>query len=131
MIRRCAPNIAPTSPLSCSWIMIRSASNAPSCLAVAASGDAHALDSTRARLSYRGDFDWQGIAIGNLVMREFSARPWRYTAADYVPRGSLPLQGSKVIATWDPALSDTMEAAGTAVHEEAMACSLLADLGAA
>jgi len=36
-----------------------------------------------ARLHYHGDFDWPGIRIGNVVVRDFGARPWRFGAADY------------------------------------------------
>ena len=41
------------------------------------------LAKARASLCYHGDFDWPGLRIGNHVMREYGARPWRFGAADY------------------------------------------------
>jgi Protein of unknown function C-terminus (DUF2399) len=35
-----------------------------------------------ARLRYHGDFDWAGLVIGNFVMREFGAEPWRFGATN-------------------------------------------------
>jgi uncharacterized protein (TIGR02679 family) len=35
-----------------------------------------------AQLRYHGDFDWAGLHIGNYVMREYNACPWRFGAAD-------------------------------------------------
>lgn len=32
------------------------------------------------RLWYHGDFDWPGIGMANLVLREHSARQWRMSA---------------------------------------------------
>jgi uncharacterized protein (TIGR02679 family) len=37
-----------------------------------------------ARLRYHGDFDWPGLRIGNHVMREHGAEPWRFGAIDYL-----------------------------------------------
>jgi uncharacterized protein (TIGR02679 family) len=42
-----------------------------------------ALTGAGARLAYRGDFDWPGIAMANRVIRRWGARPWRLSAADY------------------------------------------------
>ena len=36
------------------------------------------LAAAGARLRYHGDFDWPGLVIGNFVMREFGAEPWRF-----------------------------------------------------
>jgi hypothetical protein len=33
---------------------------------------------------YYGDFDWPGLRVGNYVMREFGAEPWRFGVADYI-----------------------------------------------
>lgn len=88
----------------------------------------------RARLCYHGDFDWPGLRIGNHVMREHGARPWRFGAADYAAafrtsNVGQPLQGAAVEAIWDDALTATMRKHDIAIAEEALAASLLADLG--
>ena len=36
-----------------------------------------------ARLCYRGDFDWAGLAIANRVIGTYGATPWRMRTADY------------------------------------------------
>src|SRR6185437_13274024 len=36
------------------------------------------LTSAGAKLRYHGDFDWPGITIGNYVIRECGATPWRF-----------------------------------------------------
>ncbi|WP_375790003.1 DUF2399 domain-containing protein [Bradyrhizobium sp. Pha-3] len=46
-----------------------------------------------ALLRYHGDFDWAGVRIGNYVMRECGAQPWRFDAANYVAAvAQAPLQ---------------------------------------
>lgn len=90
------------------------------------------LAAAGARLRYHGDFDWPGLGIGNFVMREFGAEPWRFRQADYLAatadRG-IALRGAKpVIAQWDPGLTAAMAARGVVVHEEAVAEILLSDL---
>jgi uncharacterized protein (TIGR02679 family) len=83
-------------------------------------------------LAYHGDFDWGGLRIGNVVVRDHAARAWRYTAADYAaaPAGR-PLSGVPLAADWDPELAPAMRARDAAVHEEAVLDDLLADLAAA
>jgi uncharacterized protein (TIGR02679 family) len=87
-----------------------------------------------ARLCYHGDFDWPGLRIGNHVMREYGAQPWRFGAPEYVaavnaaPRPGQPLAGREVLATWDTELSAAMRAHGLAIDEEAVAALLLTDL---
>lgn len=88
-----------------------------------------------ARLRYHGDFDWPGLAIGNHVMRTYGAGPWRFGAADYAAavrnaatRGR-PLGASAVEAEWDGELAPVMRDCGQAVDEEAVAATLMADLG--
>jgi uncharacterized protein (TIGR02679 family) len=86
-----------------------------------------------AHLRYHGDFDWPGIHIGNFVMREFAATPWRFRAADYASavsasNGLLLAHSARVAADWDSQLADTMAVRGSAVHEEAVAETLLSDL---
>ncbi|MEJ8839372.1 TIGR02679 family protein [Ramlibacter sp. AN1133] len=87
-----------------------------------------------ARLHYHGDFDWPGLAIANHVLRAFGARPWRFTAADYLaclPAATRPgsvLTGDRVTACWDSTLTATMEQHRVAIPEEAVADTLLPDL---
>jgi uncharacterized protein (TIGR02679 family) len=88
-----------------------------------------------ARLLYHGDFDWPGLQIGNYVMREFGARPWRFGAADYLaavrmaPRPGHRLKGIEVLATWDEELTSLMKEHQVGIAEEGVAASLLEDLG--
>lgn len=87
-----------------------------------------------ARLLYHGDFDWPGLAIGNFVMRSFAAVAWRFGAADYRAAASgleRELSGRRVEASWDPALAEALAQRGTAVHEEAVVETLLADFAVA
>lgn len=92
------------------------------------------LERAGARLYYHGDFDWPGLRIGNHVMREHSAQPWRFGAADYDAAvrtaSSLgqPLAGTAVNALWDEALTNTMQEHRVSIAEEALAASLLQDL---
>ena len=87
-----------------------------------------------ARLLYHGDFDWPGLRIGNYVMREFGAEPWRFDVTDYIAAaravanpGHL-LQGKTTEAAWDMALASAMQQHRLAIAEEAVAPSLLQDL---
>ncbi len=92
------------------------------------------LGEAGARLRYHGDFDWPGLHIGNQVMREHSAEPWRFGAADYaaaaakISRFGQPLQGKTVAAHWDGELATAMEQHRVAIPEEFLADSLLQDL---
>lgn len=90
-----------------------------------------------ARLRYRGDFDWPGLAIANRVIGACGAEPWRMRAADYeaalAAAGAglveLPeLAGAAVDAAWDEDLAPAMARAGYAVHEELIIEDLLGDL---
>ena len=92
-----------------------------------------------ARLAYRGDFDWPGVAIANRMIGRYDARPWRMGATDYEQhvatardRGTpLPsLAGTTVDAAWDPELTPAMTALGIAVQEESALEILLSDLQA-
>ena len=96
-----------------------------------------ALHAAGARLAYRGDFDWPGIAIANRMIGRYAARPWRMAATDYEEhvatardRGTpLPLlAGAPVDAVWDPELTLAMTSLGVAVQEESALELLLADL---
>jgi len=89
-----------------------------------------------ARLRYHGDFDWPGIAIGNVVMDQCGADPWRFGTQDYqaaarvchMPNRRLEPSGRE--ASWDAALGEAMREAGFAIDEEAVVAALLDDLGA-
>lgn len=83
-----------------------------------------------ARTTYHGDFDWAGLAIGNLMIERFGTTPWRFGSVDYVaaPDGP-PLTGRPVDPVWDRDLADRMTARGVAVHEEQVLTELLSDLG--
>lgn len=87
-----------------------------------------------ARLRYHGDFDWPGLRIGNHVMREHGAKPWRFGVVDYLaavqtaPSPAHSLAGNPVEASWDGALTLAMRARRVAIAEEAVATSLLQDL---
>lgn len=87
-----------------------------------------------ARICYRGDFDWPGIAIANRVIRHTGCGTWRYDAASYCTAvaaagGDLvPLIGRPTDAAWDSTLAAAMITAGAAVHEELMLDELVAYL---
>lgn len=85
-----------------------------------------------ARLRYHGDFDWAGLVIGNFVMREFGAEPWRFGAADYLsasPDQELALRSrDRVMSRWDDRLTEAMSERGVVVHEEGVVGALLMDL---
>ena len=88
-----------------------------------------------AQLRYHGDFDWPGLRIANHVMRTWEARPWRFMARDYeaaatdAPQARHALNVTGVEAAWDDALAPAMRRHGVAIAEEAVAASLLEDLG--
>lgn len=91
------------------------------------------LAAAGARLWYHGDFDWPGVGIANLVIREHSARPWRMSAEDYVSAVEtvtthVPLAGAAVAASWDDELAAQMMTLDVRVAEEALAANILNDL---
>jgi uncharacterized protein (TIGR02679 family) len=92
------------------------------------------LAQAAARLCYHGDFDWPGLRIGNHVMHEYGAEPWRFCAADYIaavrsaPSVGGPLGGMLVEASWDEALARVIQKRGVSIAEEALAASLVQDL---
>jgi uncharacterized protein (TIGR02679 family) len=87
-----------------------------------------------ARLRYHGDFDWPGLRIGNHIVREYGARPWRFGAADYAagveaaPRPGRPLDGPDVAAAWDDLLAPAMRTHQLSIPEESVVDCLLRDL---
>lgn len=86
------------------------------------------LAAAGAVLRYHGDFDWPGIHIGNYVMRNFGALPWRFGAGDYAPGRGRKLEGKAVPAAWDTALAPKMAEHGWALDEESVVEGLLGDL---
>jgi uncharacterized protein (TIGR02679 family) len=92
------------------------------------------LSAAGGRLLYHGDFDWPGIRIGNHVMREYGARPWRFGVVDYLaavaqsPRPGLALTGPEVMASWDGALTAAMQEHQLSIAEESLSDVLLQDL---
>ncbi len=88
-----------------------------------------------ATLRYHGDFDWPGIHIANHVVKSFGATPWRMGADDYVagvrsiPPKERDLPESEVGAAWDESLAVKMRSYGLAIEEEAIAATLMEDLG--
>ncbi len=90
------------------------------------------LAAAGARLRYHGDFDRGGLLIGNFVMREFGAQPWRFGTSDYLAastqHGIALREGMNVAAQWDPGLTSAMAERGIVVHEEGVAEILMMDL---
>jgi uncharacterized protein (TIGR02679 family) len=88
-----------------------------------------------AKLRYHGDFDWPGLRIGNHVMREHSAQPWRFGADDYAAAIRTAsglgqaLTGQAVDAMRDEELAKVMQRHRISIAKEATAASLLQDLG--
>lgn len=87
-------------------------------------------------LRYHGDFDAEGIQIGNLVIGRLGAEPWRFRREDYRSAlvkapGGLGELTSVPAAKWDPELSDEMQEHRREVHEEQVVELLLSDLEAA
>jgi uncharacterized protein (TIGR02679 family) len=91
------------------------------------------LATAGASFLYHGDFDWPGIAIGNVVMREWEALPWRFKSQDYMEAVSTAAGGRMLDATerqavWDPVLVSVMQKRGIAIDEEAVIDLLIRDL---
>jgi uncharacterized protein (TIGR02679 family) len=90
-----------------------------------------------AELWYHGDFGSGGLAIGNVVIGELGAKPWRFTAPDHAAAlaelngqiARLPrLRGRVPAASWDPTLEPAVSRSGVEVEEEHVLDSLLTDL---
>ena len=79
-----------------------------------------ALTAAGIEIKYHGDFDWEGIRIGNVVMSRHSATSWRFNANDYkqAATNDFVLTGKPVSADWDSLLSGALQEHGTCVHEE-------------
>jgi uncharacterized protein (TIGR02679 family) len=84
-----------------------------------------------AELRAHADFDFGGIAIMNHVASRHGAEPWRMSCTDYIAALERPTTGLDHPigpTAWDPQLSTVMNTYRRAVHEEAIAEVLLADL---
>lgn len=89
-----------------------------------------ALSAAGVRLHHHGDFDWSGIAIGNVLHRRLRIEPWRYDHKAYLHAvdrhlHTAPLRGSPVTPSWDPELEWAMRTAGRQVEEELVASEIL------
>lgn len=84
-----------------------------------------------ARLRYHGDLDGKGIEIASAIIMGYGAEPWRMGVDDYLaaPKGKT-LKRPPLATPWCPALAEAMRMERRAVHEEAVANLLLADLAA-
>lgn len=90
-----------------------------------------------ARLRYHGDFGTGGVAIGNIVIGELDATPWRFDTTSHAaalaaarsnPHPCRPLAGPVPPARWDDGLAPAIERCGVEVEEEHVLDDLLADL---
>lgn len=91
------------------------------------------LHGSGARLLYHGDFDWGGLRIAGVLLRNVPWRPWRYTAADYRALAAAlpslpPLTGTPTEAPWDPGLAPALAELGVRAEEEVALDLLLGDL---
>lgn len=96
-----------------------------------------ALAAGGALLRYHGDFGSGGLAIGNVVIGELGAAPWRFDTAAHASavdaaraggRARRPLAGRVPPACWDAWLAPAVEAAGVEIEEEHVVDDLLDDL---
>jgi uncharacterized protein (TIGR02679 family) len=89
-----------------------------------------ALVASGVQLRHHGDFDWYGIAIGNLLHRRLPIEPWQFDREAYLRAvknhpHTAPLTGSPVAPSWDPGLECAMRKGGRQVEEELVASELL------
>jgi uncharacterized protein (TIGR02679 family) len=91
-----------------------------------------ALRAAGAQLAYHGDFDWGGVHIGNRVIGDLGARPWRFDAAAYraalAKHAGRDLEGRPAEARWDSDLAPAMRYHARALDEERLIATLVADL---
>ncbi|SPA23344.1 conserved hypothetical protein [Cupriavidus taiwanensis] len=104
-----------------------------------AAAQRHLLTSLKrsgADLHYHGDYDWEGIRIGNHVMRAYGTNAWRFGAAEYervvaaTRDKDFPATGEPVLATWEPELTTMMKLRSQFRAEERVVEDLLGDLAA-
>jgi len=89
------------------------------------------------QIYYHGDYDWDGLKIGNLMVRSHGVKSWRYSASHYLSHlktldqrvaPMTRLTGTPVEALWDHELGSAMCQAGRFVHEESVLDELMEDL---
>lgn len=87
------------------------------------------LTEAGARLRYHGDFDVGGLRIARRVLSHPAASPWRYSVSDYLaaPKSELLVEDPGP-TPWSPELATALRTERKAVHEEAIADSLVEDL---
>jgi uncharacterized protein (TIGR02679 family) len=92
------------------------------------------LTAARARIHWRGDFDWTGLRTTATAITRYSAIPWRMATTNYLTAletgDSEPLKGIPSSSPWDLQLAAEMAEHCRAVMEERLIPTLLADLGA-
>jgi uncharacterized protein (TIGR02679 family) len=93
------------------------------------------LRAAGAHLVYHGDFDWPGLRIGQCLIRDFGAQPWRFGSDDFRQAARAALANGRLLPTddgitvdWDSELVGAMRQYGYAIDEEAVANRLLSDL---
>lgn len=93
------------------------------------------LAASGARLHYSGDYDPEGLAIAEKILRRYpDARPWHYEAADYAPRPSVRLTDARRKQLADITLPELQPAVaairdqGYAYYQESFADQLARDL---
>lgn len=90
------------------------------------------LATAGAHLRVHADFDAGGVAIAGYVIGRFDAAPWRFGRRAYLEAiacwPSVPLAGRAGATPWDPGLDSAINEHRRAVHEEALAATLLPDL---
>lgn len=89
-----------------------------------------ALADAGVELRHHGDFDWSGIAIGNLLHRRLPIEPWQFDRDAYLQAigthpHTAPLTGAPVAASWEPELEGAMRSAGRQIEEELVASDLV------
>lgn len=88
------------------------------------------LRAAGARIRYHGDFDPTGLLITQRALKESDGEPWRMSTTDYAqaPAGPPLAPDANLTSPWAPDLATAMRRRGCAIHEEAVADSLLSDL---
>jgi uncharacterized protein (TIGR02679 family) len=85
-------------------------------------------------LRHHGDFDWGGIAIGNVLHRRLPVEPLLFDRDAYVNAVTRhphtgPLTGLSTSASWDSGLAHAMRDTGRRIEEELVAADLLETFG--
>ncbi len=85
------------------------------------------------RLRYHGDFGAGGIRIGNIVIGEHGAEPWRFGTEDYEQALATCDRGARITspipdAVWDEHLTPALRRSSQEIQEEQVLRTLLLDL---